>query len=431
MTSTGFGPRLAAAQLLHAVLFQKLLMSEAMVGKGNPLDRLPPQDRSRAQSLANGVLRHLTALDAVLLPFLEKSPPLKVRNALRLAAYEMLAEGIAPHAAVNAAVEIIRGSPKTAHLAGLTNAVARRIAADGAAIWAEQPVQKLPSWLARPIAKNYGPEAVSAIEAAHQAGAAIDLTLKSATDAAGWAERLGADLLPTGSLRLKGRPQVTALEGFETGDWWVQDMAAAIPAKVLGDLAGQSVLDLCAAPGGKTMQLAAAGAKVTAVDISEHRLARVSENLSRVRLSAKVIAADALKFQTDQVYDAVLLDAPCSATGTIRRHPDLPFAKDGVDLSGLFSLQADLIDKALTLLKPGGRLVYCTCSLLPREGETQIAQALARHPDLHVLPISAPAFGLDAEWQTADGGLRLRPDYWADKGGMDGFYIAVLGQNAA
>jgi len=278
--------------------------------------------------------------------------------------------------------------------------------------------------LATPIRKNYGREAVAAIELAHQAGAAIDLTVKHRELAGEWAARLGATLLPTGSLRLPSRVQITALEGYDSGDWWVQDAAAAIPARLLGDVAGQNVLDLCAAPGGKTMQLIAAGAKVTALDISADRLGRLSENLARVGLGAKLIAADVLTFATDQLYDAILLDAPCSATGTIRRHPDLPFAKDGVDLSGLFELQSAMIDKALTLLKPGGRMVYCTCSLLPREGEIQIAQAIVRHPELKVEPIDPSTIGLDPAWGTAEGGLRLRPDYWADLGGMDGFYMA-------
>ena len=426
MSSAGIGARLAASQLLHAVLFSKQMMSDATAGKGNPLDRLAPQDRARAQSLANGVLRHLAALDAVLAVFLEKSPPLKVRNALRLAAYEMLAEGIAPHAAVNAAVEIVRGSPKTTHLAGLTNAVARKIGAEGGAVWQAQPPQALPSWLARPITKNFGAAAVTGIELAHQAGAAIDLTIKDPATIDNWAARLGAVVLPGGSVRLPGRVQITALEGYESGDWWVQDAAAALPARLFGALSGKTVLDICAAPGGKTMQLAAAGAKVTALDISDERLGRVSENLTRVKLNAKIVTTDALRFQTDQTYDAILLDAPCSATGTIRRHPDLPFAKDGVDLSGLFDLQAALLDKAVSLLKPGGTLVYCTCSLLPREGETQIVQALSRHNGMTVRPIDPAEFGFDPAWATDEGGLRLRPDFWPDLGGMDGFYMARL-----
>jgi 16S rRNA (cytosine967-C5)-methyltransferase len=430
MSTTGFDARLAAQRLLHGVLFNKDLMSDMLVDVEGPIARLSPPERARAQSLATGVLRHLSALDAVIDAFVEKSPPFKVRNALRLATFEMLAEGIAPHAAVNAAVEIVRGNPKSAHLKGLTNAVARRIGAEGLALWQDQKVQPLPSWLARPISKSFGKDIVPLIEAAHSAGAAIDLTLKQPDQATHWAEQVNATILPSGSLRLMGRPQITALPGFETGDWWVQDAAAAIPARLFGDLHGQTALDLCAAPGGKTMQLAAAGAKVTALDSAADRMTRLGENLDRTGLAADLITADARTWRADTLFDAVLLDAPCSATGTIRRHPDLPIVKDGVDMSDLFALQSALIDAALQNLKPGGRLVYCTCSLLPREGETQVKQALERHPGLHVQPTTPETLGLDPAWQTEEGGLRLRPDYWPDLGGMDGFYMAVLVKSA-
>ena len=426
MSNKAIAARLAAAQLLHLVLFDKHLLSDALTGETSPLTRLSPQDRARAQSLATGVLRHLSRLDAILMQFLEKPPPPKVMNSLRLASYEMLAEGIAAHGAVNAAVEIVRGSPKSGHLAGLVNAVSRKVANEGAAIWATQSPQALPSWLAKPITKNYGKDALVAIETAHQAGAPIDLTLKDPGTADHWADILHASVLPTGSLRLSGRPQLTALPGFDSGDWWVQDAAAAVPARLLGDVTGKSVLDMCAAPGGKTLQLASTGADVTALDISADRLVRLRENLERTQLSARLVTANALTWQPTSQFDAILLDAPCSATGTIRRHPDLPFAKSGADMSGLFKLQADMIDAAVVCLKPGGRIVYCTCSLLPREGETQITEALSRHPNLAVVPPDAATLGLEATWITAEGGVRLRPDYWADIGGMDGFYMALL-----
>jgi 16S rRNA (cytosine967-C5)-methyltransferase len=217
---------------------------------------------------------------------------------------------------------------------------------------------------------------------------------------------------------------VSNLPGFATGDWWVQDAAASLAARLLEAKAGETVLDLCAAPGGKTLQLAAAGATVTALDISSPRLNRLRENLARTGLTAEIIATDALHWQPPALFDAVLLDAPCSATGTLRRHPDLPFIKDDSDIPALVALQAQLIDKALTFLKHGGRLVFCTCSLLPQEGEDQLAATLARHPTLKV---EAPALqGIAPEWITAEGGLRLRPDYWAESGGMDGFFMARL-----
>ena len=204
----------------------------------------------------------------------------------------------------------------------------------------------------------------------------------------------------------------------------MQDAAAALPVKVLAPQPGEQILDLCAAPGGKTLQLAAAGAKVTALDISERRMRRLEENLKRTGLSADIAVGDALEHEG--LYDAILLDAPCSATGTIRRHPDLPYAKDGSDFGELIALQARMLDHALTLVKPGGRLIYCTCSLLPDEGECQVEEILTRHNGLETGRTALVLPGVDPAWVTEEGGLRLRPDYWADQGGMDGFYIASL-----
>lgn len=218
--------------------------------------------------------------------------------------------------------------------------------------------------------------------------------------------------------------QVSTLPGFKKGTWWVQDAAAAIPVQVLAPKEGEAVLELCAAPGGKTMQIAASGAKVRAVDTSASRMERVAENLKRTKLEAELVVGDAL--EEEGQWDAILLDAPCSATGTMRRHPDLPHAKDGSDFFDLFAIQSQMLDHAVHLLKPGGRLVYCTCSLLPDEGEAQVEDLVARHKGLRVDAEALNVPGVDPSWQTEEGGLRLRPDYWADKGGMDGFYIACI-----
>jgi 16S rRNA (cytosine967-C5)-methyltransferase len=424
-SAQGLAARQAAQRLLHAVLGERRMLGEVTEAGHGPLAHLPPSERARAQSIALGVLRRLDALDAVLATFAERRPPERILNILRIAAWEMLADGAAPHGAVNAAVALTRRAPKGAPFTGLVNAVLRRVAEGGLEIWADQPVQALPSWLAKPVTTQFGRDAVATIAAAHAAGAPLDLTLAVGLDPADWADRLGATVLPTGSLRLMAPGQVSALPGFDEGAWWVQDAAAAIPARMLGDVAGQRVLDLCAAPGGKTMQLAAAGATVTALDLSESRLARLRENLQRTGLTADVVAADALTWASIAPFDAILLDAPCSATGTIRRHPDLPHARAGADMSALFDLQARLIDRALDLLRPGGRLVYCTCSLLAREGERQAADAMARHPDLKAIRPDAVA-GIDPAWIDAAGGLRLRPDFWPDLGGMDGFYAIAL-----
>jgi 16S rRNA (cytosine967-C5)-methyltransferase len=230
--------------------------------------------------------------------------------------------------------------------------------------------------------------------------------------------------LPTGSIRLAEPGQVSALPGYDTGDWWVQDAAAALAVPLLGVKPGEQVLDMCAAPGGKTLQLATAGAVVTALDMSAPRMERVAENLARTGLSARLVVADALHWRPEALFDAVLLDAPCSATGTIRRHPELPFLKDGTEIAELVTLQRAMFDIALSMLKPGGRMVFCTCSLLPDEGEAQLAGALARHPGLRV--VRPELVGVDAGWITEGGGLRLRPDYWGERGGMDGFFMALV-----
>jgi 16S rRNA (cytosine967-C5)-methyltransferase len=419
MVSDAIRPRKVALDLMCDVLDEHRLMSEVLARR---VAGLPAPDRARAQRLVTTALRVLDRADRMLGPHLKKRPPARVLNLLRLGVAEICEEGAAPHGVVNACVEIARAGRNTTSMAGLVNAVLRKVA-DDAGKWPALPVPRLPKWLRKPLIDDYGKPAVEAMEAAHNAGAPLDLTAKA--DAEALAARLGGILLPTGSVRLEGQSQVSALPGFDEGDWWVQDAAAAIPAQVLDPRPGERVLDLCAAPGGKTMQLAAAGAKVTAVDISAPRMARVEENLARVGLAAEVVAADALTYEGGP-FDAVLLDAPCSATGTIRRHPDLPYAKDGGGFPALFELQARLIDRALALLKPGGRLVYCTCSLLIDEGEEQMRDALDRHPGLTVDRAALARPGIEPDWIGPEGGLRLRPDFWGDRGGMDGFFIASL-----
>lgn len=409
--------RRSAVYLLDQVLGEHRLLSELTPS----LDRLAPPERARAQRLATQTLRGLERADRLLSRHLKKNPALHVRNVLRLATVELALGGDA-HGIVNEAVTIVAGHKRHNRLKGLVNAVLRKMAEEAPAKWHTLRIPRLPKWLRDPLVQAYGGETVAAMEVAHFNGAPLDITLK--TDSEKAEKALDGTRLPTGSVRLSGAPQVSALPGFAEGDWWVQDAAAALPARILAARPGESVLDMCAAPGGKTLQLAAMGADVTALDISDQRLERVRENLSRTGLAAKVVAQDALAHQGQ--YDAILLDAPCSATGTIRRHPDLPYAKDGSDFLSLIDLQARMLDHALTLLKPGGRLVFCTCSLLPDEGECQVEEALTRHKTLVTDRATFDMPGLDPAWQTEEGGLRLRPDYWADQGGMDGFYIACL-----
>jgi 16S rRNA (cytosine967-C5)-methyltransferase len=403
----GIAPRAAAVAVLDAVLDEGRMLAQV----DDLVAHLPPQDRARAMRLAAMVLRQVDGADAVLSPHLRKVPPVTVVNALRLAVVEVGA-GAAAHGAVNAAVEVVRRGKRTGHLTGLVNAVLRKVP-DG--VPADGAVQKLPRWLRQPMVHAYGREAVAAIEAVHAAVPPLDVTVKPG------AVGPEGQVLPNGSVRLAQFGQVSALPGYATGAWWAQDAAAAMAVPLLAPRAGEHVLDLCAAPGGKTLQLAATGAHVTAVDLSGPRMARVAENLARTGLQADMRVADALHWQPEGGFDAILLDAPCSATGTIRRHPDLPFVKDGSEVPGLVALQAALLDRALGWLKPGGRLVFSTCSLLPDEGEGQLTAALARHPALRV---ERPGMAwVEGSWVTPDGGLRLRPDYW---GGMDGFFMVRL-----
>ncbi|RGP36211.1 RsmB/NOP family class I SAM-dependent RNA methyltransferase [Pseudotabrizicola alkalilacus] len=400
--------RSAAVGVLNAVLGEGEMLSQVVLP-----DALSGPDRARAERLATQVLRQLDRIDRVLKPLLRKAPPLAVLNILRLAVYER-ADGAAAHGVVNEAVSLARRGKRTTHLSGLVNAVLRALpeVVDLAAL----PPPQMPRWLRQPMVHAYGREAVSAIEAVQALVPAVDITPKAAAVAVPEGERL-----PSGSIRLATPGQITQLPGYDAGDWWVQDAAAAMAVRLMTVQPGETVLDVCAAPGGKTLQLADAGAVVTALDISAPRMARVEENLARTGLSARLVVADALHWSPEERFDAILLDAPCSATGTLRRHPDLPFIKDGSEVAGLVELQAALLDRALGWLKPGGRLVYCTCSLLPAEGEEQLAAALLRHPGLAVVP---PALTwLPPEWVTPQGGVRLRPDYW---GGMDGFFIATL-----
>lgn len=409
----GLTARRAVLALLSGVLEKGASLAE----QGDaPLAGLSAGDKARAQRLASSVLRQAEPIDRMLGAHLHKEPPLAALNILRLAVTE-LAEGGAAHGVVNSAVELARRDKTTQGLAGMINAVLRKFVPP---VVIGAPVQRLPGWMRQAFVARYGKVAVAAMEAVQAATPPVDLTLRRGTAA----ESIpGAEILPTGSLRLAPGGQVSALPGYAEGAFWVQDAAAALAVKMLGDVSGLRVLDLCAAPGGKTLQLADAGAEVTALDISGPRLARLRENLARTKLSAKIVTADALQWQPEGLFDAVLLDAPCSATGTIRRHPDLPFLRQASDIPGLVELQARLLDRALGFLKPGGRLVYCTCSLLQDEGEAQVAAALARHPGL--VMTRPEVAGIDPAWM-GERGLRLRPDYWAERGGMDGFYMACL-----
>lgn len=400
----------AAFTLLSAVLDRHRPLEEAL----DALPPLAPRDRAAAHRLTAAVLRRLGSLDAALEPYLAKAPPTPVRHVLRLGAAALLLLGTPTHAAVATAVALAR-SRGLAPFAGLVNAVLRRLAAAGPAALEslDGPRLDTPPWLWT----AWG-AAARAIATAHQAEAPLDLSV-----APGCTPPPDGVALPTGSWRYPAGTRVTDLPGFAEGQFWVQDAAAALPARLLAPAAGARVIDLCAAPGGKTAQLAAMGAQVTAVERDPARLARLAENLARLHLRAEQVAADARDWRPAVPADAVLLDAPCSATGTIRRHPDVPYLKRPRDIQALAAQQDALLDAASAMLRPGGRLLYAVCSLQPEEGPARAAAALGRLP-LRPDPVHAGEVPGLAEAITAEGHVRTTPALWAERGGMDGFFLA-------
>lgn len=389
---------------------------------------LESRDRAFARLLLATTLRRLGQIDALLDQCLEK--PLApaawvVRDALRLGATQLLFLDTPAHAAVNSAVALVRTAGWDG-LAGLANAVLRRLAREGRSWLADQDAALLntPSWLWNAWSAAYGETRTRAIVMAHLSEAPLDLTVKS--DPVGWAARLGGQVLPTGTVRLRDAGAVESLPGYGEGAWWVQDCAAALPARLLGDVRGKHVVDLCAAPGGKTAQLIAAGALVTALDRSARRMRRLTENLSRLGYEARAEVAEADSWVPASPIDAVLLDAPCSATGTIRRHPDAPFLKKPEDIALFAATQDRLLSAALNMLPRGGRLVYAVCSLQAEEGPERIATLLDRGASARRVPIAADEIGGLAESITADGDLHTFPYQLAEQGGMDAFFAARL-----
>lgn len=418
---------LASVLQQHAALDDTLDRLLAEAG-----DSVADRDRALARAIATAACRHLGNIRAAIAARLAKGLP---RNAGQLEAIlvagaaQILYLDVPDHAAVDLAVQLAKTDARAFPYAKLANAVLRRIADDRAATLAgvDPLAVDTPAWLRERWTRTYGEATARAMAEAHAREPAVDITVKG--DAAAWAERLNGLLLPTGSIRLRERGAIPELPGYADGAWWVQDAAAALPARLIAPRAGERILDLCAAPGGKTAQLAAAGAAVMAVDRSAERLKRLKANMARLQLTVETHAADALDLDLAP-FDAVLLDAPCSATGTIRRHPDVAWTKREADVAGLAALQARLLDKAATLVGPGGRLVYCTCSLEPEEGERQIAAFLARHPAFRRSPIAAEELGGLAAAVTPHGELRTLPCHLPHDeprlAGLDGFFAARL-----
>lgn len=431
-SSPGFEVRRLAAECFDRVLRENRTIDDVLGSEGQ-LASLEPRDRGFLYALLLTCFRHLGEIDSVLAAHLAKPLPRKSGRApsiLRLAVTQLLFLDVSPHAVIDLAVRTAKADRNATHFSGLVNAVLRKVAAGGKQFLGGVDSTRIntPDWLWDRWTKTYGESASRSLALIHQQEPCLDLSVKA--DPAQWAERLGALVLPTGSLRLQGsHVAVPDLPGFTEGAWWVQDAAAAIPALLFGDVQEKTVLDLCAAPGGKTLQLCAAGAAVTAVDQSPERLQRLRENLLRCGYDPRVETADVLSLSLAGSFDAVLLDAPCSATGTIRRHPELPYIKSPQQLGELRSLQGKMLRKAAEFVRPGGTLLYCTCSLEPEEGEIQIKRFLKAVPEF---AIQAPPIGLlPSEFISNEGWVRILPHHRLGPAeGLDGFFAVALSRQS-
>jgi len=428
----GFAARAAAAKIMSAVIGQKTPLDGMLDDQhGNPaFNALSPQDRALVRAILNAGLRHLVWIDAIFDSFLDKPLPdgaSHLRHILSVAAAQILFLDIPDHSAVDIAVEQARLDPRSSRFANLVNALLRRLGREKhellAAARAELSI--FPAWFRERLEDAYGPEVTQAIGRAFTELAPIDLTVKSDPDH--WAKLLGGTVLPTGTVRLdKFDGSVADMPGFAEGAWWVQDAAAALPARLMGDIRGKRVADLCAAPGGKTAQLIVQGAHVTAVEQSANRIKRLKANLVRLGLEAEIQQDRLEEFEPAEPFDAILLDAPCSSTGTIRRHPDVLWTKGPEDVQTLAGVQYRLLEASLKLVRPGGRIVFSNCSLDPLEGEMLVKTFLEAHPEINRLAISP------ADWPGLEGAINARGEFRttpAMLGGMDGFFAAVLIKN--
>ena len=419
-----------ALALLEAVLVRRVPLDQALA-ESKAMAALEPRDRGFARLLMATSLRRLGQVDAVLAQLMAKPLPERagvVRDIMRLGAAQLLFLETPPHAAVATSVELTEAAGHPA-LKGLVNAVLRRLSREGKDMLARQDAARLntPGWLWASWTKSYGEDIARRIALAHLKEAPLDLSVKA--DPEIWAKKLEAEILPTGTLRREAGGAIEDLPGYREGAWWVQDAAAALPARLLGNVAGKSVADLCAAPGGKTAQLAALGARVFAVDRSGERLKRVKENLTRLGLEAECVAADASIWKPASPLRFVLLDAPCTATGAIRRNPDVPYLKSPDDVKRMAELQDRLLAHAVSILAPGGVLVYCTCSLERDEGPARVEKLLAQGAPVSRRPIAAFEIGGWSQCLSPSGDLRTLPCQLADAGGLDGFYAARLARN--
>ena len=411
--------------MLGKILIEKKFILDIKEDWNLPFYHLAPQQKARSLSLLEIILRNLSVIDEELNIHLRSETNIRVLNILRIAAAEIFFDKTPIHAAVDCAVRLAKEEKKTVRFSGLVNAICRKLVKrleDGDIL--ATPLLS-PEFIAG-LKTFYDMKTINRFGVVQGKRPPLDITIKDKSKERLYADLLNGYLLPSGTIRLNYECQVTKLPGYEEGDWWVQDFSSSLPIRLLGSISGLTALDVCAAPGGKTLQLAAAGARVTSVEISKKRSKKLIKNLSRTKLSAEVIIDDANSINLNNLFDIVLVDAPCSATGTIRRNCDLQYLEPHLRISKLVKKQRELLRGAMRFVKPGGQLLYCTCSLIPTEGEEILTEVLKFARNWKQNIITGYNFGIEPEWIDIYGGLRLRPDFWQSIGGMDGFYIAIL-----
>ena len=418
--------RSVAFDLLRSVTAKNKSYDDAMV-LHDGFRRLPLRDRAFVRKIVTTALRRLGQIDALISHCLKRDLPTKaivVHDILRIAVTEIIFLKFPPHAAVDSAVTLV-GSRNFPKLMGLTNAVLRRLVTEGQELLNRFPeALNIPKWMLESWKRAYGDTDTQEIIVSLLREPSLDITVKNNKEF--WADKLDADVLSLGSLRKRFDGRIEEMPGFAEGEWWVQDAAAAIPVSLLGDVSGMQILDICAAPGGKTAQLAAAGAIVTAIDRSSGRLKRLEKNLIRLGLQANIVTADVTEWVCNKKFDAVLLDPPCSATGTIRRHPDILYSKTTNDLAKVVRLQESLLVRSSQLVKPGGKLIFCTCSLEVEEGESQIERFLSTSNSFKRQIIKDNEVGGHSPFINEQGDLRTLPFYLKEVGGIDGFFASRL-----
>ena len=425
-TSPRINTRLMALRALGRILLEGEQLETSIAS--DPLyNKLEVRDRGFVRLLVSSVFRQKGQIDKVLGGYIKQTPPDFVMNALRLGAAQILVLKTSDHAAVSEMVQIVKQEKQYTKFSGFVNAVLRNLTREGGPKMAAiPPRENIPKWIYQSWEHAYGAGAARTMALQYMKPPPLDITVKS--DPEGWAEKLGGDVMFGKTIRLAKAGQISELPGYDEGDWWIQDLASSLPVQMLtelkGDLTGLRVLDMCAAPGGKTLQFAAAGAKVTALDKSGHRLTILKENLARTNLEAEIVEADGMNWGNDgEPFDIVLLDAPCSATGTYRRHPDVLHSKSFRQVADLLKIQKRLLAAASQHIKPGGILIYCTCSLQIEEGEQQASNFVQKNTDFEVVK---PSNDIWSDTVTPEGYFRLLPHLMREKGGLDGFFFSIF-----